>query len=155
MSGFNLLHFPTLDRQASLRRRWRSGWMGAALGAVLAGIGVQWQSWQTDQLHQALQDLQSQLAERKRQTEWRQLQTQQNQIQIQQLAQLGQLQSQQQAWTLLQSSVLEQAKSLGLVLQRLQVESGRIEIQGHAPTAQAMARAVQQLSERWGSPCTC
>jgi hypothetical protein len=53
---------------------------------------------------------------------------------------------------LLQSSVLEEAQSLGLSLQRLHVEAGRIDIQGQAPTAQAMTRAVQRLSERWGQP---
>lgn len=152
MSGFNLLHFPTLDRQQSRRRQWRAVWIGVGLGAVLAGSWVQWQLWQTDQLHQSLHELQGQLSERKRQIESRQQQAQKNQVLHQQLTQLARLQSQQQAWTLLQSSVLEEAQSLGLSLQRLHVEAGRIDIQGQAPTAQAMTRAAQRLSERWGQP---
>jgi TolA-binding protein len=152
MTGFNLLRFPTLERQQREKRRWRSGWMGAGVGAVLAGGWMQWQSWQTDHLHQTLQGLQIQLAERQRQTQSQRQQAQQNQMQREQWAQLDRLQTQQQAWTLLQGSVLEEAQIQGLVLQRLQVDAGRIDIQGHAPTVQAMTRALQRLSERWGQP---
>ncbi len=38
----------------------------------------------------------------------------------------------------------------GLHLQRLQVEADRIEVQGQAPSAQVMTRALQALSQHWG-----
>ena len=137
MPDFNLLHYPTLDRQESLRRQWRSGWVGVVLGAMLAGSAVPWWLWQTDHLQQSLQVLQARLAERKRQTEWRQQQRLQDQADRQQLTQLSQLQSQQQAWALLQSSVMEEAQSQGLRFQRLQVETGRMEIHGQAQIGRA------------------
>jgi hypothetical protein len=98
------------------------------------------------------QGLQTQLAERKRQTDLRQQQRLQDQSVQQQLTQLSLLQSRQQAWLLLQSSVMAEAQSQGLRLQRLQVEAGRVEIHGQAPSAQAMSTAVQRLSEHWGQP---
>jgi hypothetical protein len=152
MPDFNLLHYPTLDRQQSLRRQWRSGLVGAFLGIALAGSAVAWWSWQTEQLQQTRQSVQAQWVERKRQTDLRQQQRQQDQSVQQQLAQLSLLQSRQQAWLLLQSSVMEEAQSQGLRLQRLQVEAGRVEIQGQAPSAQVMSDAAQRLSDRWGQP---
>jgi hypothetical protein len=152
MSGFNLLHYPTLDRLDRQRRRWRSGWIGAACGAMLAGSWVQWQSLQTEALQSTLTDLQARLGERQRQATGRQQQASQNQILRQQLDQLSVLQAQQQAWHRLHSGLLQEARSAGLVLQRLQVEAGRIDIQGQAPSAQAMTRAAQQLAQRWDQP---
>lgn len=152
MSDFNLLHFPTLDRQDRQRRRWRSGWIGAACGAALAGVWVQWQSLQTEALQRSLRDLQARLGERQQQAAGRQQQAAQNQIVRQQLAQLSVLQAQQHAWHRLHSGLLQEARSVGLVLQRLHVEAGRIDIQGQAPSAQAMTRAAQQLAQRWDQP---
>ena len=152
MAGFNLLKFPTLDRRQRGQRRWRLGWMGAGVGAVLAGGWVQWQSWQTDQLHQTLHGLQIRWAERQRQTQSHRQQAQHHQIQREQLDQLARLQTQHQAWTLLHGSLLEEARSQGFILQRLQVEAGRIEIQGQAPNTHAMTSALQRLSARWGQP---
>lgn len=152
MAGFNLLRYPTLDRQAHLRRQWRAGLSGVVLGGALAGLAVQWAAWQTEHLLQTRQALQAELSERQRQVALRQQQAGQNQAMGQQLTQLTQLQKQQQAWTLLQSAVIEEAQSQGLRLQRLQVESGRLEIQAQAPHVQAMSRAAQRLSERWAQP---
>ncbi len=152
MPDFNLLHFPTLDRQQTLRRQWRSGLVGAFLGIALAGSAVAWWSWQTEVLQKTRQGLQAQLMERRRQSELRQQERLQDQSVQQQLTQLSQLQLRQQAWLLLQSSVMEEAQSQGLRFQRLQVEAGRLEIQGEAPSAQVMSRAAQRLSERWGQP---
>ncbi|MGV0961508.1 MAG: hypothetical protein ACOYB1_16915 [Limnohabitans sp.] len=152
MPGFNLLHYPMLDRQARARRQWRVGWTGVLVGGVLAACAVQWASRQTEQLLQTRQGLQAELNARKRQVEVRQQQALQNQSIGQQLTQLMQLQNQLQAWALLQSAVLQEAQGQGLRLQRLQVESGRFEIHGHAPTVQAMSRAAQRLSERFGLP---
>lgn len=152
MAGFNLLHFPMLDRQKTWRHRWRSGCGGAAVGFVLASCWVQWQISQTDKLTQALHELQARLSERQRQTQLQLQSVQRNQILQQQLTQLAQLQSRQQAWVKFQSSLLEDAQQLGLSLQRLQVEAGRIDIRGQAPTAQAMSYALQRLSEHWGHP---
>ncbi|WP_108412853.1 hypothetical protein [Limnohabitans sp. Jir72] len=152
MADFNLLHFPTLDRQETWRRQWHSGWMGVAFGFVLAGCWVQWQIIETDKLQQALHELQTRLNERQRQAQLHQQAAKRNQALQQQWTQLTQLQSRQHVWTLFQSSLLEDAQRLGLSLQRLQVEAGRIDIQGQAPTAQAMSHALQHLSERWGQP---
>jgi hypothetical protein len=152
MPGFNLLQYPTLDRQESVRRQWRVGLVGVVLGGALAACAVQWLAWQTEHLLLRRQGLQTELSERKRQVELHQQQAVQNQTIRQQLTQLTQLQHQQQAWTLLQSAVMEEAQSQGLRLQRLQVESGRLEIHGQAPTVQAMSHAAQRLSARWGQP---
>lgn len=152
MPDFNLLHYPTLDRQESLWRQWRSGLAGLFVGVAVTGSALAWWSWQTEQLQQMRQGVQAQVVERKRQTDLREQQRLQDQSVQQQLAQLSQLQSRQQAWLLLQSSVMAEAQSQGLRLQRLQVEAGRVEIHGQAPSAQVMSGAAQRLSERWGQP---
>jgi hypothetical protein len=150
MTGFNLLHYPTLDLQTRLRRRWLALGLGAAWGVLLAGGCLQWQVWQTHQLRQTLQGLQTRVSEHTRQTEAVQLQRQKNQAHMAQTTGLTRLQTQQSAWTLLQSSLLEEASVHGLHLQRLQVEEDRIEVHGQAPSAQVMTRALQALSQRWG-----
>jgi hypothetical protein len=152
MPGFNLLHYPTLERQKSVRRLWRVGMLGVVFGGVLAACAVQWAIRQTEHLLQTRQGLQAQLNERKRLVEWHQQLVLQNQSTRQQLTQLAQLQNQQQAWALLHRALLEEAQGQGLHLQRLQVESGRFEIHGQAPTVQAMSRVAQRLSERWQQP---
>ncbi len=150
MSGFNLLHYPTLDQHLRLRRRWLALGLGAAWGVLLAGGWLQWQIGQTEQLRQTLQGHESRWKEHTRQAEAGQLLRQQNQAQNAQTAWLTRVQTQQSAWTVLQSSLLEEAPRHGLHLQRLQVEADRIEVHGQAPSAQAMNRALQALSKRWG-----
>ena len=150
MADFNLLHYPTLDRQQRLQRQWRMLGMGAGLGAALAGSVLTAWSWQIDSLRDQTRVLQSQLAEHKRLDKERQQRLAKNQ-EVQKIsAHLVQLQVHQQAWGLLHSGLMEVASGDGLRLQRLQVEAGRIDLQGHAPQAKTIAHVAQRLSERWG-----
>ena len=66
MADFNLLHYPTLDRQQRWRRQWRMAGMGAGLGAALTGSVLTVWAWQLDSLRDQTRELQGQLAEHKR-----------------------------------------------------------------------------------------
>lgn len=152
MADFNLLHYPTLDRQQRWRRQWRMAGVGAGMGAALAGSVLTVWAWQLDSLRDQTRELQGQLAEHKRLAQERQQRLAKNQ-EIQKVsAQLEQLQAHQQAWSLLHSGLVEVASGDGLRLQRLQIEAGRIDLQGHAPQANAIGHVAQRLSERWGVP---
>ena len=150
MTSLNLLRFPTLQRQQQSRQMWQLIGVGLVLGSMAAAGVLSVLSVHTDRLEVQTQRLQKQLAERKR---WAQTQ-QEQQIQQQrishQMAQLSQLQSQQEAWLLLQQGLLELIPGQGVHLQRLQVEAGRMDLQGHASHVQAMNLVAQKLAERWG-----
>lgn len=150
MADFNLLHYPTLERQQRLRRQWQMAGMGAGLGAALVGAVLTVWAWQIDSLRDQTSALQSQLETHKRLAKERQQRLAKNQEVQKVSAQLVQLQAHQQAWSLLHTGLMEVAPGDGLRLQRLQVEAGRIDLQGHAPQAQTIAHVAQRLSERWG-----
>ena len=152
MAHFNLLRFPTLEREQKQRQQWQTAGLGALLGALLAGSVLAVQCFETDQLVAQTQGLRSQLAERQRLAHTRQEQQVQNQLIRQQLSQLEQLQSQQQAWVLLHRGLLEVPPHHGIRLQRLQVEAGQLDLQGQAASAQAVSSVAQMLAERWGVP---
>jgi hypothetical protein len=152
MAHFNLLRFPTLERQEKLRQQWQTAGLGALLGALLGAGCLMLQSFQTDQLAAQAHGLRSQLAERQRLAQTRQQQQVQNQLIRQQLAQLGQLQSQQQAWVLMHRGLLEVPPHLGIRLERLQVQAGQLDLQGQAASPRGVSSAAQKLSERWGIP---
>lgn len=151
-TSLNLLNYPTLERQQRLRRQGRAGGLGAAAGAVMAGVALYGMSWQTDGVDAQKKALQAQLDERQRKGQARQQRQAQNQELQQVLTQLGQMQTHQQAWTHVLSGLQEVLPQQGLRLQRLQVEAGRIDAQGLAPDAASITRAAQPLSERWGVP---
>lgn len=150
MADFNLLHYPTLERQQRLRRQWQMAGMGAGLGAALVGAVLTVWAWQIHSLRDQTSALQSQLETHKRLAKERQQRLAKNQEVQKVSAQLVQLQAHQQAWSLLQSGLMQVPPGDGLRLQRLQVEAGRIDLQGHAPQAQTIAHVAQRLSERWG-----
>lgn len=152
MAHFNLLRFPTLERQQKWRQQWQTAGLGALLGALLAAGGLAVQSFQMDPLVSQTQALRSQLDERQRWAQTRQQQQAQNQLIRQQLTQLEKLQSQQQAWVLLHAGLQEVLPHQGIRLQRLQAEAGRLDLQGQAANAQAVGSGAQKLAERWGIP---
>jgi Tfp pilus assembly protein PilN len=152
MVGLNLLRFPTLERQQQSRRRWLFIGAGLVLGGVLAAGGLSVLAGQTEQLKLQTQKVQNQLAESKRAAQTRQQQQMHLQLVGQQLRQLTHLKSQQEAWVEMQSSLLDVIPGQGVRLQRLQVEAGRIDLQGHAAHVPAMSLVAQMLAERWGTP---
>jgi Tfp pilus assembly protein PilN len=152
MVGLNLLRFPTLERQQQSRRRWLFIGAGLVLGGVLAAGGLSVLARQTEQLKLQTQRVQNQLAESKRAAQTRQQQQMHLQLVGQQLRQLTHLKSQQEAWVEMQSSLLDVIPGQGVRLQRLQVEAGRIYLQGHAAHVPAMSLVAQMLAERWGTP---
>ncbi|WP_108326409.1 MULTISPECIES: PilN domain-containing protein [unclassified Limnohabitans] len=152
MVGLNLLRFPTLERQQQSRRRWLFIGAGLVLGGVLAAGGLSVLAGQTEQLKLQTQKVQNQLAESKRAAQTRQQQQMDLQLVGQQLRQLTHLKSQQEAWVEMQSSLLDVIPGQGVRLQRLQVEAGRIDLQGHAAHVPAMSLVAQMLAERWGTP---
>lgn len=151
-AGLNLLRYPTLARQQRLHRYGRAGLLGAGAGALMAGAALLALSWRTDTLMAETQSLQAQLDERHRQVLAGQQRRAHNQQLQQVLTQLGPLQTQQLAWGQLHNGLQEVLPQHGLRLHRLQVESGRIDVHGQALDAQAIGRAAQALSERWGVP---
>jgi Tfp pilus assembly protein PilN len=152
MVGLNLLRFPTLERQQQSRRRWLFIGAGLVLGGVLAAGGLSVLAGQTEQLKLQTQKVQNQLTESKRAAQTRQQQQMHLQLVGQQLRQLTHLKSQQEAWVEMQSSLLDVIPGQGVRLQRLQVEAGRIDLQGHAAHVPAMSLVAQMLAERWGTP---
>jgi Tfp pilus assembly protein PilN len=152
MVDLNLLRFPTLERQQQSRRRWLFIGAGLVLGGVLAAGGLSVLARQTEQLKLQTQRVQNQLAESKRAAQTRQQQQMHLQLVGQQLRQLTHLKSQQEAWVEMQSSLLDVIPGQGVRLQRLQVEAGRIDLQGHAAHVPAMSLVAQMLAERWGTP---
>lgn len=151
-AGLNLLRYPTLARQQRLHRHGREGLLGAGAGALMAGAALLALSWRTDTLMVETQSLQAQLDERHRQVLAGQQRRAHNQQLQQVVTQLGPLQTQQLAWGQLHSGLQEVLPQHGLRLHRLQVESGRIDVHGQALDAQAIGRAAQALTERWGVP---
>jgi Tfp pilus assembly protein PilN len=151
-AGLNLLHYPTLDRQQRLQRLGRAAVLGVAAGAVVTGAALWVMAWQTDSVNAQKKGLQTQLDQRQRQGLARQQRLAQNQQVQQVLTQLKLLQTHQLAWTQLQNGLLDVLPPQGHRLQRLQVETGRIDVQGLAPDAPSIGRASQPLSERWGVP---
>ena len=72
MPHFNLLRYPMLERQQKARQQWRMAALGALLGALLAGGGLVWQSFDTDQFAAQTHALKNQLLERQRWAQTRQ-----------------------------------------------------------------------------------
>jgi hypothetical protein len=154
MGDFNLMRYPTLVHQERLRQRmwgFMSGWTGSC---VLAWVALQCLSMNTDALRHDLHHLQQQAVERQQQTQAAQGLAVQRQSQARQHAFLAQVQAQQQASLRLHTALQDEATRSGLSLQRLQIESDRLEVQAQAPHAQAVTGAGQRLSERLGQPLT-
>lgn len=150
--GLNLLRYPALERQQRWRRQSRQGVIGLGVGILLATLVLCAMSWHTDALKAETKSIQAQWDERQRRVIARQQRQAQN-LQLQKvLGQLDQVQTHQKAWVLLQSELQSVLSQHGLRVQRLQVEAGRLNLQGQAVDAKDIGLAAQSLSERWGTP---
>lgn len=150
MADLNLLQFPTLQRQQARQRQWRWGLWSGLSGAALTALITAAVAWQTDTWQRQTQAIEQRLAQRKLAIKNHQERDQKNQQLQQELTELSRLQSNQQAWVSLQNDVQEVLAQQGVQVQRLQIDSGRIDLQGWAPDAAAMGRASHTLSQRWG-----
>jgi len=150
MTDLNLLQFPTLQRQQARQRQWRWGLWSGCCGAALTAVITAAVAWQTDTWQRQAQAIEQRLAQRKTAMKNQQQREQHNQQLQQELTQLSRLQSHQQAWVSLQNDLQEVLAQQGVQVQRLQIDNGRIDLQGWAPDAAAMGRASHTLSLRWG-----
>ena len=149
---FNLLRYPVQAHQARLRWRVGSGLAGLLLGGAAAGAVLQW-------LQHDMQALAAEQAALQAQgTRWRDQAVsdkarQQTQARLQgQQALLAQVRQQQQAWQRLHQAVLAEAGQGAWVLERLQVDGDRLELQGRSRDVQALVRAQVRLSAQLPSP---
>jgi hypothetical protein len=146
MRALNALHYPSQARQ---QKRFHQGWTACAGWCVGVGMAWGWQHWQelqTVQLQQTHKRLQSDWDARKAQAQdaaWRQNQGRQQQAKAVHLQQIAE---HQQAWVALHDRLLHEAASHGLQLARLQVEAGKIELQGSLKRWAEMAEVRQGVS---------
>lgn len=153
-AGFNLLNYPIQARQRRLRWRWGSalvcGLIGLATGAgVLHGIRLDMRALALEQ-----SQLQTQLVQRQAQARAHKARQEAQVLAQRQQIFLTQVQQHQQAWLRLQQAVLQEAGRKGWALERLQVDGGRLELQGRVRDAQSLAAAQTRLSEKLQTPLT-
>jgi hypothetical protein len=146
MRALNALRYPSQVRRQKLFHHVWTACAGWCVGMGMAWGWQQWQEVQTAQLQQTHKRLQSDWDTRKSQAQdaaWRQNQGRMEQAQALQLQQIAE---HQQAWVALHDRLLNEEASHGLQLARLQVETGKIELQGSLNRLAEMAQVRQSVS---------
>lgn len=151
---FNLLNHPMGARHRRLRWGVLTAVAGFAIGAGLALGTVSWLQGEMEGLLKEKQRLQAVSDQRKRQTQEDKARRERVTIWQRQQAHLERVREHQQALVELHEAVLQEAGRSGWRLERLQIESDRLELQGHASSAQVMAAAQMSLSHRLQRPLT-
>lgn len=146
MRALNALHYPNLDRR---QKRLHQVWTACAGGCVGAALAWGWQNGlesQTLQLQQAHSRLQAEWDARQQRAQDTARRQNQERMQQSQAVHLQHIAEHQQAWVALHEGLLQEAGSHGLQLTRLQVETGKIELQGSLTRLAAMAEVRQSVS---------
>ena len=146
MRALNALRYPSQVRQQKL---FHHGWTACAGWCVGVAMAWGWQHWQEDQtaqLQQTHQRLQSEWDARKSQAQDAAWHQNQGRMQQAQSLHLQQIAEHQLAWVALHDRLLHEAASHGLQLARLQVEIGKIELQGSLKRLADMADVRQSVS---------
>ncbi len=152
MRALNLLHYPSQARQKKVFHRCWTSLAGVLLGGVLAWSWLHWLDLQTEQLQQEQKRLQTSLASRTQMAKDAARRHTQSRVHAEQLAHVRQVAQHQQAWVALHESLQTQARQSGLRLERLQVESEKIELQGTGVHVEAITQAQQKLSDQLDHP---
>jgi len=151
-TAFNLLRYPMQARQRRMRWRWGSAAVGLLVGVCMGGVALQWLgediaalSAERDRLQaQNLQD-QTRLQQDKARGEALVLAQRQH-------SQLSRVQQHQQAWLRLHQAILQGTAHDGWLLERLQVDGERLELQGRIRDVRSLAAAQQRLSDALQGP---
>lgn len=147
---FNLLRYPTGVRQQRLRQQLWVFLIGLVGSLLLAWVGLQWLAMSTGTLRQDLQRLQAQVTQQQAQVKAAQQRVHDLQVRQRQQNHLTRVSQQQQALADVHAALQEEAPRSGLKFQRLQIESGRLELQALAPDIHSMGQTGERLSERLG-----
>ncbi len=147
---FNLLRYPTAVRQQRLRQQLWAFLIGLVGSLLLAWVGLQWLAMSTGALRQDLRRLQAQVTQQQAQVKAAQQRVHDLQVRQRQQNHLTRVSQQQQALADVHAALQDEAPRSGLKFQRLQIESGRLELQALAPDIHSMGQTGERLSERLG-----
>lgn len=151
-TAFNLLRYPMQARQRRLRWRWGSAVLGLLAGASLGGAALQW--LQADLRILGAERDRLQAHNLQAQARWQQDQARREaltRLQRQQ-TQLSAVQQHQQAWLRLQQALQQDTAPEAWLLERLQVDGDRLELQGRVRDVRSLAAVQQRLSQALHSP---
>lgn len=151
-TALNLLRYPMQARQRRLRWRWGSAVAGLMFGAGMGVAALQW-------LGADMRDLGAERDHLRVQSQQGQARLQQDLARREAMAllqrqqsQLTRVQQHQQAWLRLQQALQHDTAPGGWLLERLQVEGERLELQGRIRDVHSLASAQQRLSQALDSP---
>lgn len=148
MTSFNLLHYPALASQRrKVHRRWTS-LAGLLVGAGVAVGLVQMAQKSTEHLQNERVALQKQWVAQD--THWQSIKKQQDAQKTWQLqsVHLKKLHDQHLTWLALHQSLQQVASPDSVQLVRLQLETGKLELQGHAANLANVELARMRLTQK-------
>lgn len=151
-TAFNLLSYPMQARQR--RRRWRGATAAAGLlvGVCMAGMALHGLREDMATLSHERDRLLAQSLQAKARLQQDQLRREGQALLQRQQSQLGLVQQHQHAWQRLHQALVQGAAHDGWLLERLQVDGERLELQGRIGDVRSLAAAQQRLSEALHSP---
>jgi hypothetical protein len=154
MRPLNLLNHPGLAHERRVFHRWWSSLAGVLVGCFLAWGGQQWQAAETLRLRHAEGQLQSEWAERTRGAKDATRQQTRQRLEAAQADHLKQIAQHQQAWVSVHERLQEMAEGQGLRLSRLNADANQVAMHGEFNRFEAMAAALQSLSDQLGYAVT-
>lgn len=153
-TAFNLLRYPMQARQRRMRWRWGSAAVGLLAGACMGGVVLQW--WREDLVALSAERDRLQAQSLQGQTRLQQDKARREAVALvqRQQGQLNRVQQHQQAWLRLHQAILQGTAHDGWLLERLQVDGERLELQGRIRDVRSLAAAQQRLSDALQGPLT-
>lgn len=151
---FNLLHYPVHARQRRLRWQVLSAFVGLLTGVLFAGMAWHVLRLDSDALQAEHDRLQTHGAQRRAQAGDDKARQEALATAQAQRVLLVQVQQHQQTWHRLYQAVVQEAGQGGWVLERLQVDGERLELQGRIREAQGLAASQERMSQTLQIPLT-
>lgn len=151
-AAFNLLRYPQQARQRRLRWRLLSSLAGVGVGLLLGGMAIYGLRLDQEALVAEHEKLQARSVQRHAQAGSDKLRQEALTTAQARQGRLAQVQQQQQLWLRLYQALVQEAGHGGWVLERLQVDGERLELQGRTREAHTLAAAQARLSETLQSP---
>jgi hypothetical protein len=144
-ASWNLLNFPSLHQQRRRRHRVITTLVGLALGALLAEGTRYGLDGSLQRLREQQQRLQQEWHEHSENLKHRRQQNVALEKRHQQAQHLAQIAQQHQAWAALNQALRGEMQEASWRLLRLQLESGRLELQGWSRDFESLSAARQTL----------
>lgn len=153
-TAFNLLRYPMQARQRRMRWRWGSASVGLLVGVCTGGLALQWLGEDMAALGAERDRLQAQNLQDQARLQQDKARRDEMALRQRQHSQLSLVQQHQQAWLRLHQAILQATAHDGWLLERLQVDGERLELQGRIRDVRSLAAAQRRLSDALQSPLT-